>query len=706
MKNLILLTSIFSFLISDFSFPQNFWQPTNGPFGGAQVNDYLYYGDSTIFLATSEGLIKSIDNGKDWSRIPGIIKYFYSIDKDSVGNIYATATDEASNSFLYKSTNVGINWVQINNNFWADFRNVMISYKDTIIVGSWDHGLYRTFDGGLNWILINNGLDYLHIYKTVLLSNGELLVGTSGSGNYRSSNWGDNWTPSNNGIPVGGSYRYTFSILEIAPGKILCGTSIGIYYSTNFGNDWTYRSIGYGNQRATDMIMKDNNIYAATDFGGGVYSSSNQGNNWNHIGLDFSIYTLGYDLDSNICAGGLGYGLNRYNFIDSTWTEIYNKGYTATKCDIICSTDYENVYTGTWFWGLFRSTDEGNMWQGTGFKGIVEHIASIDDSTIILGQQDGVFLSTDFGNNWSQIGDYEVSALYYDSGRDILYIGTYGYVNGPEIYSSKDRGQNWEFISYLGSPCGYSWLSSIYVSRTEEYIFASSACYDIHWGSSFKFWRSTDNGQSWQIKYSDNVFDITENNNGDIYALSYNRLLISHTKGSIWITRNIEASCLALDNQDRIFYGYGGTVKMSDTEALNWATVGNHINTIINDMAISRENYIYLGTDNGVYYGDANNLVLSVDNKMDKVITFALSQNYPNPFNPTTKIKYQLPILTNVRLSVYDVLGREIKVLVNQEKPAGSYEVEFNGANFPSGVYFCRMEADKYSDTKKLLLLK
>ena len=87
-------------------------------------------------------------------------------------------------------------------------------------------------------------------------------------------------------------------------------------------------------------------------------------------------------------------------------------------------------------------------------------------------------------------------------------------------------------------------------------------------------------------------------------------------------------------------------------------------------------------------------------------VIFSLTQNYPNPFNPVTKIKYRLPELSKVRLTVYDVLGREIKVLVDQEKPAGTYEIEFDGTNLPTGVYFYRIEAGKYSDTKKLMLLK
>jgi hypothetical protein len=93
----------------------------------------------------------------------------------------------------------------------------------------------------------------------------------------------------------------------------------------------------------------------------------------------------------------------------------------------------------------------------------------------------------------------------------------------------------------------------------------------------------------------------------------------------------------------------------------------------------------------------------------ENVITpevFNLSQNYPNPFNPTTVIKYSLPEVTNVKLKVYDMLGRVVKTLINQEQSAGVYNVEFNASNLSSGVYFYRIEAGNFVATKKLLLLK
>ena len=92
---------------------------------------------------------------------------------------------------------------------------------------------------------------------------------------------------------------------------------------------------------------------------------------------------------------------------------------------------------------------------------------------------------------------------------------------------------------------------------------------------------------------------------------------------------------------------------------------------------------------------------------------FKLFQNYPNPFNPTTKIKYTIPVGTSrrdgtvsVQLRVYDVLGNEIATLINEEKPAGIYEVEFDGTNLTSGIYFYKMQAGDFLETKKMLLLK
>jgi hypothetical protein len=85
---------------------------------------------------------------------------------------------------------------------------------------------------------------------------------------------------------------------------------------------------------------------------------------------------------------------------------------------------------------------------------------------------------------------------------------------------------------------------------------------------------------------------------------------------------------------------------------------------------------------------------------------FNLMQNYPNPFNPTTTIGYDLPVSSHVRLTIYDVLGREVTILVDEVQPEGSKSVEFNAVNLPSGLYFIRLNAGTYSAVKKMMLVK
>jgi hypothetical protein len=100
-------------------------------------------------------------------------------------------------------------------------------------------------------------------------------------------------------------------------------------------------------------------------------------------------------------------------------------------------------------------------------------------------------------------------------------------------------------------------------------------------------------------------------------------------------------------------------------------------------------------------------VVTSVKNDLKEVPkNCLLSQNYPNPFNPTTQIDYQLAATSNVSLKVFDILGREVTLLVNRKQTAGSHQATFNAKTLPSGIYFYRLQTGSYTETKKMLLLK
>ena len=114
---------------------------------------------------------------------------------------------------------------------------------------------------------------------------------------------------------------------------------------------------------------------------------------------------------------------------------------------------------------------------------------------------------------------------------------------------------------------------------------------------------------------------------------------------------------------------------------------------------------------NGIVYGDTTTIlgIKSISNEIPS--QFLLYQNYPNPFNPTTKIKFALPSGVNgqssiVNLKIFDILGKEVAILVNEQLQAGTYEADWDASNEPSGVYYYKLTAGDYNETRKMVLVK
>jgi hypothetical protein len=135
----------------------------------------------------------------------------------------------------------------------------------------------------------------------------------------------------------------------------------------------------------------------------------------------------------------------------------------------------------------------------------------------------------------------------------------------------------------------------------------------------------------------------------------------------------------------------------------------------IESIAENRKGILFVGTVHNGVYRASKKTVTKVKKAFETASSFKLEQNFPNPFNPTTTINYSIPAfkarnaasLTKiVTLKIYDVLGREIKTLVNKQQTPGNYSVKFNAANLPSGVYFYRLRAGDFVKIKKMVLLK
>jgi hypothetical protein len=160
--------------------------------------------------------------------------------------------------------------------------------------------------------------------------------------------------------------------------------------------------------------------------------------------------------------------------------------------------------------------------------------------------------------------------------------------------------------------------------------------------------------------------------------------------------------------------------RIAANAAINWAATGFAICTAPNDqltpMIVSNGNLGAIvawqdyrsGSNFDIYETGFNTtgFVGIVNGGSTIPLEYTLLQNYPNPFNPVTVINYQLPKTSNVKLSIYDALGREVNVLVNKSQNEGNHNVEWDASNYPSGVYFYRLEAGSFVSTKKMILIK
>jgi hypothetical protein len=181
------------------------------------------------------------------------------------------------------------------------------------------------------------------------------------------------------------------------------------------------------------------------------------------------------------------------------------------------------------------------------------------------------------------------------------------------------------------------------------------------------------------------------------------------------------------------------SVLLEDWDGTNWVNYWRYTYTYDSNGNMTSKLYEYwFGTDwvlldNYLSFSDSLGNSYSLDGadikifyktitsveENETIMNYSLSQNYPNPFNPSTTIKYSIPTnvkseihqkdggqALNVKLVVYDILGREVVSLVNEVQKQGNYEVNFNANNLTSGIYFYRLQSGNFSESKKMILIK
>jgi hypothetical protein len=184
----------------------------------------------------------------------------------------------------------------------------------------------------------------------------------------------------------------------------------------------------------------------------------------------------------------------------------------------------------------------------------------------------------------------------------------------------------------------------------------------------------------------------------------------STNKGATWTVVNsgLTSQCVyaLADSGNLVFAGTsGGGVYSTSNFGTNWVQMNTGLGNLNINYLYVYNNYLYAGTGSCVWRCVAT-LTGNIDPTNDVPKVFRLEQNYPNPFNPNTSIKYQISTKEFVTIKVYDILGKLVTTLVNEKKEPGTYDVQFDGTNYASGLYFYKIEAGDFEKTLKMVLVK
>jgi len=623
------------------------------------------------------GLYKSTDGGENWS-----LPLFHS---DSVGAIDVVLNP--SNPFRVFAA------------MWERFRR-----EDNIKYGGPMTALYLSTDGGTTWSVVGGGfpsnqstlgrisLDIAASDAQVIYALTAYANGTS-RGLYKSTDGGTTWTWINPSVGGSSTYAWFNRICRVDPENseiVYCG-GLGMSRSLNGGVSFSDVAYSHVDQHAA-AFAPSNSAFIVIGNDGGIDYSNNGGASWGYSNsLPVTQFYAG-EVDYNNAAVILG-GTQDNGTLRTTsgglddWVDIYGGD------GFYCLVDYTNplrMYASSQYGGLGRSTDGGFTF---------------------LGGTNGLDLTY---TNW-------MTPYVMDKNDPLtLYCGTY------RIHRSTNGMQSWTPISpdlAKGHVQLLGTITTVDVARTDPNV--------IYCG--------TDDANVWVTKNGGAEWTLINNGLPDRWVT---RVAVHPDSASICY---ITLSGYKVDLQ-------GAHIFRTTNYGTTWQSIaGNLPDAPINDVVIDPENSstLYIGTDVGVMYttniggswnflGDGfptsvpcHDLTLHNPTRTLLVWThgrsafrialppplsvaangatpsgFRLFQNYPNPFNPKTAISCQLTAVSRANLTIYDLLGREVVTLLNDELHPGRYTVEWDARGVSGGTYFYQLRAGGFVETKRMVLVK
>jgi len=735
MKKLIfILIILFNFkLIAQ---DETFWECLKGPPTGRPLEIAINSNDD-VFVGSMNGIFRSTNHGELWEQVfNGKDVWSIAISKEDY--IFAIHSEpQRSNGYrvLYSSNN-GNSWAIVNEPWYKEPYEIhpwkiicdndnklylLCSYYSTYII-------YVSNDFGKSWNELScprklkyGNLDSGDVFiKDIDVKDGKILCG--GGYKYRddangiiliSDNAGINWYcyvfPN-----IRNDFNFVFFVKILPDNELIASTVYdGYYNSYDEGITWNKCS-PYYNLYVMDLFYLSKNERFISTYGG-IYYTSDNGITWENRIKGFEnfkhIYNFKIKGDSKGNIYTIMYqGIYRSTNKGNNWQQV-NKGYTAAYINDMAFDKKGNIYATSH--GVFRSSDKGYTWEMIGLENLwITSIAINNNGYIITGNTDdeGIYRSSNEGKSWENFREGLCGSVFCTNINSLV-INKKGVIFAAVGFGqarSFDNGESWESIDSL---LGETYKIGI---NSEGHIFSGGLHSVIR--------RSMDEGNTWSevhsyeyilMKKVCGLFFHPYNSIGYAYGKGHYTFK-TEDNGSTW--NEVEdfgySGGFALDSLRNILrVSNSSDILRSSDNGISWEKMDksglkqdNYNKIHYNMIAVSPDGYIYLAAEDAGLYRSRQPIV-SVEEKPKENKLF-LSQNYPNPFDNETKITFTLINPAYTRLIITDLLGINKEVLIDGWQSAGEHSISFKTDNYPSGIYFYRLEAGGEVITKTMVVVR